>query len=92
MPFVILVYANQVDVHFVSLRCGCSRRDTEDTYGTRCEIKNVMGLRFLSKAIEFESARQIAILEMGEEVLPETRNFDVGRGVTVSIRSKEDEV
>lgn len=60
-------------------------------FGTRCEVKNISGLRFLSKAIEYEASRQRAVLEGGRELLPETRGFDPSSGKTVRIRGKEGE-
>jgi len=59
-------------------------------YGTRCEIKNLNSVRFMSRAIEYEAMRQIDILESGGKVAQETRLFDVGRGETRSMRSKEE--
>ncbi len=58
--------------------------------GTRCEIKNVNSYRFIQQAIEYESRRQIAILEDGGRIDQETRLFDPGRGETRSMRSKEE--
>ncbi|MFK7866772.1 MAG: Asp-tRNA(Asn)/Glu-tRNA(Gln) amidotransferase subunit GatB [Alphaproteobacteria bacterium] len=58
--------------------------------GTRAEIKNVNSLRFIRQAIEVESKRQLALLEAGEEIPQETRLFDPAKGVTRSMRSKED--
>ena len=58
--------------------------------GTRCEIKNMNSMRFITQAIEFEARRQIAILEDGGAVEQETRLYDPGRGATRSMRSKEE--
>ena len=57
--------------------------------GTRCEIKNVNSIRFVHQAIEYEARRQIDILEEGGTITQETRLFDSGRGVTRTMRSKE---
>ncbi len=59
-------------------------------FGTRAEIKNVNSIRFIGQAIEYEIKRQLDLLENGEEVVQETRLFDAGKGVTRSMRSKED--
>ena len=59
-------------------------------FGTRCEIKNLNSLRSLGRAIEFEAARQIALLEAGERVVQETRHWDESAGRTESMRSKEE--
>ncbi len=59
-------------------------------YGTRCEIKNMNSMRFIRQAIEFEARRQIDILEDGGTIDQETRLFDTKRGVTRTMRSKEE--
>lgn len=59
-------------------------------FGTRAEIKNVNSVRFLGQAIEYEISRQLDIIENGGEVVQETRLFDPTKGVTRSMRSKED--
>ncbi|MFN3370292.1 MAG: Asp-tRNA(Asn)/Glu-tRNA(Gln) amidotransferase subunit GatB [Sphingomonadaceae bacterium] len=58
--------------------------------GTRCEIKNVNSIRFISQAIAHEARRQVDILEAGGSIVQETRLFDPDRGETRSLRSKED--
>jgi aspartyl-tRNA(Asn)/glutamyl-tRNA(Gln) amidotransferase subunit B len=58
--------------------------------GTRCEIKNVNSIRFIGQAIEYEARRQIDILEDGGTIEQETRLFDSAKGVTRSMRSKEE--
>ncbi|MEM9436592.1 MAG: Asp-tRNA(Asn)/Glu-tRNA(Gln) amidotransferase subunit GatB [Pseudomonadota bacterium] len=58
--------------------------------GTRCEIKNMNSMRFIQQAIEYEARRQIAIVEDGGSVDQETRLFDVTKGETRSMRSKEE--
>ncbi len=59
-------------------------------FGTRAEIKNVNSVRFLGQAIEYEIVRQLDIIENGGTVVQETRLFDPTKGVTRSMRSKED--
>jgi aspartyl-tRNA(Asn)/glutamyl-tRNA(Gln) amidotransferase subunit B len=59
-------------------------------FGTRAEIKNVNSVRFLGQAIEYEIVRQLDIIESGGTVIQETRLFDPAKGVTRSMRSKED--
>lgn len=59
-------------------------------FGTRAEIKNVNSIRFLGQAIEYEIQRQMDILEDGGEIVQETRLFDPNKGITRSMRSKED--
>ena len=58
--------------------------------GTRTETKNVNSVRFIMAAIEFEAKRQVELIEDGGEVVQETRLFDPDKGVTRSLRSKED--
>ena len=58
--------------------------------GTRCEIKNVNSIRFIGQAIEAEARRQIDIIEDGGTIEQETRLFDAAKGVTRSMRSKEE--
>jgi aspartyl-tRNA(Asn)/glutamyl-tRNA(Gln) amidotransferase subunit B len=59
-------------------------------FGTRCEIKNVNSIRFISQAIAYEARRQVEILEAGGSIVQETRLFDPDRGETRALRSKED--
>ncbi len=61
-----------------------------DTFGTRCEIKNLNSLRSLGRAIEHEAARQVALLESGEAVVQQTRHWDEAAARTVPLRSKEE--
>jgi aspartyl-tRNA(Asn)/glutamyl-tRNA(Gln) amidotransferase subunit B len=66
------------------------RPEGTNTFGTRCEIKNLNSLRSLGRAIEYEAARQIALLEAGGSVTQETRHWDEAAGRTDSMRSKEE--
>jgi len=59
-------------------------------FGTRCEIKNLNSLRSLGRAIDYEVARQIALIDAGEAVRQETRHWDEAAGRTESMRSKEE--
>src|SRR5438105_15055666 len=58
--------------------------------GTRCEIKNLNSLRSLTRAVEHEAARQVALREAGEDVVQETRHWDESDGRTHTMRSKEE--
>jgi aspartyl-tRNA(Asn)/glutamyl-tRNA(Gln) amidotransferase subunit B len=75
-----------------SLRCdvNVSVRRPGEGLGTRCEIKNVNSIRYVQQAIEYEARRQIEVIEEGGKIRQETRLFDSGRGVTRTMRSKED--
>lgn len=59
-------------------------------YGTRAEVKNVNSIKFIATAVEYEIERQIHIIENGGEVEQETRLFDSAKGITRTMRSKED--
>ena len=74
-----------------SMRCDCnvSVRKPGEALGTRCEIKNVNSIRYVMQAIEYESRRQIDIIEEDGTIRQETRLFDAGRGETRPMRSKE---
>jgi aspartyl-tRNA(Asn)/glutamyl-tRNA(Gln) amidotransferase subunit B len=76
-----------------SLRCDANvsvRPVGTTTLGTKAEVKNLNSFRFLQKALVFEIERQIELIEGGGRVVQETRLFDSGTGVTVSMRSKEE--
>jgi len=75
-----------------SMRCdvNVSVRKPGDPLGTRCEIKNVNSIRFVMQAIEYESRRQVEIIEEGGTIKQETRLFDSGNGTTRKMRSKEE--
>ena len=65
------------------------RRPGEE-FGTRTETKNVNSVRFVMAVIEHEAKRQVEILESGGSIVQETRLYDPDKGVTRSLRSKED--
>jgi aspartyl-tRNA(Asn)/glutamyl-tRNA(Gln) amidotransferase subunit B len=76
-----------------SFRCDANvsiRPMGSTTLGTRVELKNINSFRFVKRAIEYEVERQIEQVEAGERIAQETRLFDNQRGVTVSMRSKEE--
>lgn len=58
--------------------------------GTRTEMKNLNSFRSITRAIESERDRQIALLEAGEEVVQETRRWDEAKEMSFPMRSKED--
>ncbi|MDY0028758.1 MAG: Asp-tRNA(Asn)/Glu-tRNA(Gln) amidotransferase subunit GatB [Pseudobdellovibrionaceae bacterium] len=58
--------------------------------GTRCEIKNVNSIKAVQMAIEYESTRQVEIIENGGSIKQETRLWDPTKGETRSMRSKEE--
>ncbi|WP_160123429.1 Asp-tRNA(Asn)/Glu-tRNA(Gln) amidotransferase subunit GatB [Rhodovarius lipocyclicus] len=67
-----------------------SVRKAGEEFRTRCEVKNVNSIRFVMQAVEAEALRQIEVWESGGTVDQETRLFDTARGITRSMRSKED--
>jgi len=75
-----------------SLRCdvNVSVRRPGEPYGTRCEIKNVNSVRYVMQSIEYETRRQIEIIEEGGTIAQQTRLFDAARGITRPMRSKEE--
>tara|TARA_B110000240_G_C13506867_1_gene456807 strand:- start:2390 stop:3823 length:1434 start_codon:yes stop_codon:yes gene_type:complete len=75
-----------------SMRCdvNVSVKKVGDTVlGTRAEIKNINSFKFIERAIHFEVARQIKLLEKGESIVQETRLYDSVKNETRSMRSKE---
>ncbi|OGP52076.1 MAG: aspartyl/glutamyl-tRNA amidotransferase subunit B [Deltaproteobacteria bacterium RBG_13_43_22] len=58
--------------------------------GTKTELKNMNSFKHVEKALEFEIRRQRAVLEDRGEVIQETRLWDAARGVTLSMRGKEE--
>lgn len=66
------------------------RRVGVETLGTRCEIKNVNSIKAVQMAIDYESRRQLEILESGGSIKQETRLWDPNKGETRSMRSKEE--
>ena len=58
-------------------------------FGTKVEIKNMNSMRFIQKAIEYETIGQIEAVENNEELIQETRSFDPATGRTSGMRVKE---
>ena len=61
-----------------------------DDLGTRCEIKNLNSFKYIHSAIIYEAKRQIKLIESGENIIQETRLYNIDSGETRSMRSKED--
>lgn len=59
-------------------------------FGQRVEVKNMNSMRNVAKAIEFEIVRHAELIEKGEPILQETRNYDAASNSTVGMRKKED--
>ncbi|MCI2160515.1 MAG: Asp-tRNA(Asn)/Glu-tRNA(Gln) amidotransferase subunit GatB [Oscillospiraceae bacterium] len=76
-----------------SVRCDVNistREKGAKDLGTRTEIKNMNSINFITKAVEYEFARQIDLLEAGKEVTQETRRYDETNDCTEGMRGKED--
>lgn len=91
----ILEYIDVSDVRMEqgSLRCDANVSIMplgSKEFGTRTEIKNMNSFKALQKAVEYEIARQAEILEEGGRIIQETRTWDEEKGVTLSMRSKEE--
>ncbi|WP_205579827.1 Asp-tRNA(Asn)/Glu-tRNA(Gln) amidotransferase subunit GatB [Helicobacter pylori] len=91
--FIGISDANMQEGNF---RCDANvsiRPKGDEKLYTRVEIKNLNSFRFITKAIEYEIERQSAAWESGrynEEVVQETRLFDTHKGITLSMRNKEE--
>ncbi|WP_187838975.1 Asp-tRNA(Asn)/Glu-tRNA(Gln) amidotransferase subunit GatB [Helicobacter pylori] len=91
--FIGISDANMQEGNF---RCDANvsiRPKGDEKLYTRVEIKNLNSFRFIAKAIEYEIERQSAAWENGrynEEVIQETRLFDTNKGITLSMRNKEE--
>ncbi|HYF77751.1 MAG TPA: Asp-tRNA(Asn)/Glu-tRNA(Gln) amidotransferase subunit GatB [Symbiobacteriaceae bacterium] len=91
----IIKYCGVSDVKMEegSMRCDVNislRPAGSDRYGTRAELKNVNSFSAAARGIEYEIKRQTAILEAGGEVEQETRSWRDAKGVSVTLRSKEE--
>ncbi len=76
-----------------SIRCDCNvsvRPVGSNTYGERCEIKNINSKRFAKIAVEYEFKRQLKLIAYGEHIKQQTLHFDKQRKITYPLRTKED--
>ena len=76
-----------------SLRCDVNvsvRPQGSETLGTRCEMKNVNSFSAACKAIDYEAARQIDLIEDGDNVIQQPRRWDDDKGKTFAMRGKEE--
>jgi aspartyl-tRNA(Asn)/glutamyl-tRNA(Gln) amidotransferase subunit B len=91
----ILIFAgvNDGNLEEGSFRCDANvsiRPVGQEKFGTRVELKNINSFKFVKKAIEYEIARQEALLSAGGTVAQETRTWSDGQGKTLPLRSKEE--
>jgi aspartyl-tRNA(Asn)/glutamyl-tRNA(Gln) amidotransferase subunit B len=76
-----------------SLRCDANvsiRPEGSADLGVKAEVKNMNSFKFVQKALEYEIARQIRVIEEGGRIVQETRLWDPDKEITVSMRSKEE--
>ncbi|MGQ9694617.1 MAG: Asp-tRNA(Asn)/Glu-tRNA(Gln) amidotransferase subunit GatB [Thermodesulfobacteriota bacterium] len=76
-----------------SFRCDANislRPKGAKDFGVKTELKNMNSFRNVQKALDFEIRRQTALLDQGEKIIQETRLWDAARGVTASMRGKEE--
>jgi aspartyl-tRNA(Asn)/glutamyl-tRNA(Gln) amidotransferase subunit B len=76
-----------------SLRCDANvsvRPAGQTEFGVKAEIKNMNSFRFIERALEYEIKRQVKALKDGERIIQETRLWDSEKGITESMRSKEE--
>jgi aspartyl-tRNA(Asn)/glutamyl-tRNA(Gln) amidotransferase subunit B len=84
---------SDADMEKGNFRCDANvsiRPKGSKEFGTRTEVKNVNSFKFVQKALEYEIKRQAKVLDDGGKVIQETRLFDSTKGVTFSMRSKEE--
>ncbi len=87
------VGASEADMEKGNLRCEANvsvRRVGDEVFGTKVELKNLNSVRFMQRAIEFEVARHIQVLEAGGKLSQETRLWDDRALETRVMRSKEE--
>ena len=87
------IEVSDADMEKGNFRCDCNvsiRPAGSKELGTRAEVKNVNSFKFVQKALEYEIRRQAQVLDEGGRVVQETRLFDSTKGVTFSMRSKEE--
>jgi len=90
---LVWIGVNDGNMEEGSLRCDANvsvRPAGTAALGTKAEVKNLNSFRYLQKALEYEIARQVALVEGGGRVVQETRLWDQAGSRTVSMRSKEE--
>jgi aspartyl-tRNA(Asn)/glutamyl-tRNA(Gln) amidotransferase subunit B len=89
---LLAVGASDAKMEEGSMRCdvNVSVHKPGAPFGTRCEIKNVNSIRSVGRAIDYESRRQVDLIESGGTIRQETRHWDDSTGRTETLRTKED--
>jgi aspartyl-tRNA(Asn)/glutamyl-tRNA(Gln) amidotransferase subunit B len=86
------VEVSTCDMEKGHLRCDANvsvRLQGAEKFGTKVEVKNLNSFRFAKMAMDYEIARQVAVLESSGKIFQETRLYSVETGQTVGMRSKE---
>ena len=86
------VGVSECDMEKGQLRCDANvsvRLKGVEKFGTKAEVKNLNSFRFAKMALDYEIARQVALIESGGRVEQETRLYNVATGETAGMRSKE---
>jgi aspartyl-tRNA(Asn)/glutamyl-tRNA(Gln) amidotransferase subunit B len=86
------VGVSECDMEKGQLRCDANvsvRLKGDEKFGTKVEVKNLNSFRFAKMAMEYEIARQVAVLEGGGRIQQESRLYNAATGETVGMRSKE---
>jgi aspartyl-tRNA(Asn)/glutamyl-tRNA(Gln) amidotransferase subunit B len=91
----LMIYLGVCDANMErgNLRCDANislRPLGREKFGTKVEMKNMNSFRFLKQALEYEIKRQTKVLDEGGTIVQETRQWDAKRGVTESMRIKEE--
>jgi aspartyl-tRNA(Asn)/glutamyl-tRNA(Gln) amidotransferase subunit B len=86
------VGVSECDMEKGQLRCDANvsvRLKGAEKFGTKVEVKNLNSFRFAKMAMEYEIARQVAVVESGGRIEQESRLYNVATGETAGMRSKE---
>ena len=91
----VLVYLEICDGNMEegSFRCDANisiRPVGREEFGTKAELKNMNSFRFIERALNYEIERQTALISAGGKVVQETRLWDAEKGITNSMRGKEE--
>jgi aspartyl-tRNA(Asn)/glutamyl-tRNA(Gln) amidotransferase subunit B len=90
---LVFIGVNDGNLEEGSFRCDANvsiRPAGEAKLGTRVELKNINSFRFVEKAIAYEIERQAEVLDGGGRIVQETRGWNEDKGITFSMRSKEE--
>ena len=91
----ILLYAgvSYCNLEEGNMRCDVNvslRPEGQEELGTKAELKNLNSFHGVLNSLHYEVKRQAAALDIGEKIVQETRRWDPDRGITTSMRIKED--